>query len=66
MLSYCAIAHLKKAEDHCYLNWCGTFELPDGGQQANELAVLLAKSYRTMFKGIKNQLEPVINATNNE
>ena len=66
MLSYTAIAQLKETGNHCHLNWCGTFELPDGGQQADELAKLLEKSYKTMFKGIKNLLEPVINVKHNE
>ena len=62
MLSYSAIVHLEDLEEHCCLHWCGTFELPDGGQQADELASLLEKSYKTMFKGIKNQfaLHPVV------
>lgn len=56
MLSYTATAHLEETGKHCCLNWCGTFELPEGGQQAEELAKLLEKSYKTMFKGINNHL----------
>jgi carbon monoxide dehydrogenase subunit G len=60
MLSYSARAQLEDVgEEYCRLSWCGTFELPAGGRQADELTALLKKSYATMFKGIVGELERI-------
>ena len=57
MLSYTAQAHMEDiASGECELTWCGTFELPEGGAPAEELAALLKKSYITMFRGIREQV----------
>lgn len=57
MLTYTAKAQLEDAgEENCHLSWCGTFELPAGGRQAEELVILLKKSYATMFSGIRGEL----------
>jgi hypothetical protein len=57
MLSYTAQAQLEDVNgDSCRLTWCGTFELPESGPAADELATLLKKSSAQMFKGIKNEV----------
>lgn len=57
MSSYSAQARLSAPEpDRCKLTWRGTFEMADDTASADELAVLLKKSYARMFKGIRNEL----------
>lgn len=57
MLSYKARAELEHIDsERCRLSWCGSFELAQGGQAGDELAVLLKKSYLKMFQGIRNEL----------
>lgn len=57
MLSYTAQAQLEDINgDSCRLTWCGTFELPESGTAADELAALLKKTYAKMFKGIRGEV----------
>ena len=57
MLSYKAIAQLDQlGPEKCSLRWEGLFELPENGQAADTLGQFLSKSYKTMFKGIRQQL----------
>lgn len=57
MLSYSAHAQLKAVDqERCRLDWCGTFELPGEGTQADQLAALLKRSYATLFQGIRQVL----------
>jgi hypothetical protein len=57
MLSYKASAQLDElGREKCSLQWKGTFELPEKGQAADALGQFLGKSYKTMFKGIRQQL----------
>jgi hypothetical protein len=57
MLTYTAKAQLEAAgEENCRLSWCGSFELAAGGRLADELVILLKKSYTTMFNGIRVEL----------
>jgi hypothetical protein len=67
MLSYTAQAQLEDVNgDSCQLTWCGTFELPESGPAADELAALLKKSYSMMFKGIRNEVIRMTGRKNNE
>lgn len=57
MLSYKASAQLDQlGPEKCSLRWEGRFELPENGQAADALGQFLSKSYKTMFKGIRQQL----------
>jgi len=57
MLSYEASAQLDQlGREKCSLQWEGTFELPEKGKAADALDQFLGKSYKTMFKGIRQQL----------
>jgi hypothetical protein len=57
MLSYKASAQLDQlGPEKCSLRWEGRFELPENGQAADALGQFLSKSYKTMFKGIGQQL----------
>jgi hypothetical protein len=56
MLSYRAFAQLDaRGPDGCDLRWEGQFELPDNGPDADALADFLGRSYKEMFKGIRQQ-----------
>ena len=57
MQSYKAIAQLDQlGPEKCSLRWEGWFELQEDGQEADALGQFLSKSYKTMFKGIRQQL----------
>jgi hypothetical protein len=57
MLSYKAIAQLDEfGPEKCSLRWEGWFELQEDGQEADALGQFLSKSYKSMFKGIRQQL----------
>ena len=57
MLSYKASAQLDRlGPEKSRLRWEGTFELPEDGAEADALDQFLSKSYKTMFKGIRQQL----------
>ena len=66
MLSYSAVAQLEALGEHCRLEWRGTFELVKAGNKADALADLLVKSYKTMFRGIREALASSIDGKNNE
>jgi hypothetical protein len=64
MLSYEASAQLDQlGPQECSLRWEGRFELPENGQAADALGRFLGKSYKTMFKGIRQQLSTSVVAT---
>jgi len=57
MSTYSAQARLTEPQPgRCKLTWRGTFEMAESKTSPDELAVLLKKSYATMFKGIRNEL----------
>jgi hypothetical protein len=57
MLSYSARAQLNAVtERRSRLTWSGTFELATAGNEAEQLAHLLKRSYMKIFKGIQKQL----------
>ena len=56
LLSYRARGQvLSTSSNSCRLTWCGTFETPEAGGQADRVAHLFKRSYENMFLGIRRE-----------